>query len=313
MKRSRIAAAVVVLFALVSAPALALPVTYHVQKPVELYGHVSQLDDAIQDAFGTEGCGPTATINSFVYLRNKYPNRVSDLIKDEDNDGDVDGDDYVLSVVKLGTDYMKMGTVGGVSDGNFVAGKKKWIMDQTPGKLYISGQSHIGAGGLQKTFPKWPFIYEELRRCEDVEIGLGWETGGGHWLTLTSFKYTDADGDGRIDAFESYVDYNDNDQYDPGEPFTDVDSDGRHDIQEGMLDFIDPWGGVHLEGELYTSTLDGNLWLWYENAFGDEQNGRIEIVVAESPIPEPGTLGLLCIGICTMAARAARKKPRPSS
>jgi len=294
---------------------------YEAVKPKDKYGTVTQLDPRITSIYGNCACGPTATINSFVYLMNMYD--ADGLIDDYDGDGWVTEDDWVDAVIEMaGEDYMNLfkkaenfddenengkwdpgeayddrngngvwdddefddrdgdghadnaepfkdwGVDGikntndpgegndqydlgepytdtdvdghrdayerrvcdGCLDPDMVVGKGRWIDEYNESSrvdIVMKGQDDKGAGGLEKTPPTWRFLYNELKRCEDVEVGFGWAGGGGHWVTAHDFKFTDDDDDGIIDAGES-----------------------------ATLSFRDPWGAVDLEGTL---KMDGGF------------------------------------------------------
>jgi len=245
---------------------------YTIQKPLVEYGHVSQLDPGIIN--GNAACGPTATINSFIYLQNHYG--LTGLVPG----------DPIDAVNELGRD---MGlTAGGVTDDNFVTGKRTYLDLYAPGQIYMHGVDDQGAGGLTMGIPSWQFIYEELSACEDVEVGFSWVgESSGHWITATSFHFTDNDGDQTIDASET-----------------------------ATLDFIDPWGGVETPAVELLGTLtmgnDGFLNLTYAGgAAGGGATGRIDIVVSESPVPEPLTMVSAFLAVSGLGAYL-RKRVRPS-
>ena len=230
-------------------------ITYDIQKDLDEYGYLNQLDPGISN--GTAACGPTATINSFIYMENHYG--LTGLVSANPTD----------DVNKL-AGYMNLNPLNGVTDPNFVIGKQQWIDEYNAtngGSLYMVGQDDNGAGGLTLKIPEWQFIYNELKACEDVEVGFGWTVGGGgHWVTATSFHFVDLNENGIINLNET-----------------------------ATLDFIDPWGGTNLVGTLAMADA-GYLKLTYSGgAAGAGGSGIIDIVVGES-IPEPGSLTLLALG-----------------
>jgi hypothetical protein len=255
-------------------PALAT-IIYDVQKDIDLYGHVSQLNPLITAIYGDCACGPTAAVNSFVYLAQRYAD-LSGLIPDYEPDGDVDEADHVQAVIDLAGNYMGMGYCTGVSDDDFVNGKLAWFNQYAgAGNFVMRVQDDGGAGGTTPKIPEWQFIYDELMRCEDVEMGFTWD-GGGHWVTLTSFHFEDTDEDGVIDAGET-----------------------------AFVDFIDPWGAVQVAQGNLQMGAGGYMEVTYSGgAAGDGATGVIDIVVSESP--EPATLPLLVIG-SLLATRRRRQ------
>lgn len=268
------------------ASAQAWGASYSIFKDVDLYGRVDQLTPAIREVFGKCGCGPTACINSFVYLQNKYGvNLIPDAV----------GDDQIAAVIELGT-MMGVDPDEGVSDQGFMAGKIEYLNKYGSGRIIMKGQDDEGAGGLTNQVPTWQFIFEELKHCEDVEIGITWwdeETQkfeDGHWITATGFSFEDLE--------------------DPDSP------DGNGIIDDGesaSLNFIDPWGGVPIsDGVLSMCDKDdykAYLSLSYTNVDGETAWGIIDIVVSES-VPEPSVLvglaGMACIGLVIRARRKRR-------
>jgi hypothetical protein len=117
--------------------------------------------------------------------------------------------------------------------------------------------------------PTWKFLWEELKHCEDVEILISWidrtdpekPQSGGHYLTLSSFCWTDADRDGMIDLEE-----------------------------KATIDFIDPGTGQKTYTSIWQEALDGYLKTGYNG-----WQPIITMAVSES-IPEPVTLLLLGLG-----------------
>lgn len=240
---------------------------YKIEKDLALYGHIDQRDARIVN--GNVACGPTATINSFIYLQNKYGYGL-----------DVNSADPYADVNELGV-LMGLGA-GGVSDVGFIAGKREWLRLYGNGKYYeVHQAANPALGGV---IPTWDFIYNELRACEDVEIGFAWDPGsGGHVVTATSFSFDDTDNDLFIDPNET-----------------------------ALLDFIDPWGGVEIPPSRLTMGADGYLYLSYVGGgAGRGATGRIIMVAAESPIPEPATiivwglLGMLAAGFLYRRQRRA--------
>jgi len=253
----------------IASPAWA-SISYDIDKPLDKYGWIDQ-NAWYSDDYGNTvyyinnhgvACGPTATVNSFLYLQNQYG---LDLNVDQLNP--------YTAINELGG-YMNIGS-GGVTDPNFISGKKKYLEEHGNGRISMKYQS-VAVGGK---IPDWKFIFDELEACEDVEVGFVWTGGGGHWVTATSFHFTDYDEDQIIDPNEL-----------------------------AQLDFIDPWGGVHILGNL-TMGVDGYLYLSYAGGgAGNGATGKIDIVVAESPIPEPATIAIWSLlGILALATGRRRR------
>jgi len=258
---------------LLAASLCADPVPYNITKDKSLYRH---LDQRKVPVIGNCACAPTSAVNSFVYLQKKYPQLYdSKLIGDPDNEQQL-----INAVTALGE---LMGTTcpGGTADAMMAYGKAKYIEDNIPGvtKYRAMDNGTWGAPGAkpawfeENTYPTWKFIYEELKACEDVEIGFTRPDNSGHWVTVYEFKFTDTDNDGEIDAGET-----------------------------ATLGFIDPWGGTDNVGTL-TQDASGHLVVAYGN-----DAGTIDVAISESPIPEPMTVGLLGMGLSVVTWLRRRRR-----
>jgi hypothetical protein len=166
-------------------------------------------------------CGPTSAINSFVYLQERYPYVYDSLLvppqgSDLDGDGDVDRtDDMIAAGTGLaGQMGLVPGTYTGVSLSSFILGKYEWMSDKAPDTTVFGAQYFEQWDPLwgpkpwwvqDATNPTWDWLYDQLVRCEDVEICVGYESGGvgmGHCLTLTSLCWDDVTNTGTIDYID---------------------------------------------------------------------------------------------------------------
>jgi hypothetical protein len=272
------------------------PVLYHVEKDVDLYGNLDQ-DDI--PGGGEVDCGPTAAVNSFVYLENKYPITYDrSLVPDTEipPDGIRDYDELVNAALMLaGANYMNTKPPGGTWYDMFVYGKYRYIEDQIPGVTAYQSQMLWAWGfpGINPVrpadeippiprpdwvtdlmYPTWQFIFTELHDCEDVEILLSWE-GGGHFLTLTGFNWNDADGDGIIDPEEG-----------------------------ATMMYIDPATGDPSATGIWNVAVDSE----YEIMTNYETGSVITMAVSESPIiPEPATIAMVAMGMFGVIGLVRRK------
>jgi hypothetical protein len=254
-------------------------------------------------------CAPTAAVNSFQFLQNEYG--ITGL---------VGGSPYDTINELASSDYMNTGDtylnpdpppmyVGDANTAttptNFIAGKEKYLSEnfkpqngytaiQTVGQSIYQSQASNGTtqGGITMTTPTSTFIQQQLADGEDVEMFFLWTdssgnpTGGGHVVTLTG------------------IDYNSG-------------------TNTGDLSFIDPYGGsgqnsgVDITSDsLYFLSPTGYLVFGYSGggAGGDNDPdnpdsaayGKVVAVFAESPVPEPATLGLLC-GAAVLGLRRRRR------
>ena len=226
------------------------------------YGNIDQNSPGIDN--GNVACGPTSVVNSFIYLENRYG--LDGLIPH--TDGNTPEEDAIDTVNKLEQE-MQLDPNDGVTDPNFINGKIDYINEVGLGdEVSVESQSKAVDG----TTPTAEFLYEQLAKGQDVEVGISWNSpdGGGHWVTATGMDFDTETG-------------------------------------TGTLDFIDPWGGEELHGSLSLDE-DGNLVLSYSGGAaggggpsidggeqdpdnqGDASSGTIDIIVAESPKDTPITL-----------------------
>jgi hypothetical protein len=241
--------------------------------PANLYGHLNQIGSGIcEDGSGNNyACGPVATVNSFAMLDAKYG---SSLIPDNDDNGIAD-DAELLAVAEIlaGEDYMKCAACnGGTTVANLIAGKRKYLDEQAPGKYWVHSQY----------LPDFNWFFDELTAGQDIEVLVGFYNNlgqriGGHYITLNGISWTDA---------------NDDDVVDDG---------------EATIDFIDPSGGVDRNQSFYKYTGQ-NYYATNYNVGGNVVATVVEWGVAESPVPEPGTVIVMLSGLGLFAARRFRSQ-----
>jgi hypothetical protein len=257
---------------------------YQIEKDTDLYGNLDQ-DDI--PAGGEVDCGPTAAVNSLVYLENKYPGIYDrHLIPDIEfpPDGVRDYNELINAALLLaGANNMNTKPPGGTWDDMFIYGKWNYIEFQIPGVTTYAAQM-LGTWGFpganpprppdeippilkplwvqDQMYPTWQFIYNELYDCEDVEILINWN-GGGHFLTLTGFVWND-DGDGVIQQEEGAV-----------------------------MKYIDPATGDTGESGIWNVAVNSH----YELMTDYETGAIVTMAVSESPIPEPATIVLVAMGL----------------
>jgi hypothetical protein len=238
---------------------------YEVEKEIALYGNLNQ--NNLPFPLNLVGCGPTAAINSFVYLQNKYPLVYDQLLVTNP---------VVDAQTLAGANYMNTQNPGGTLVRDFVWGKYLYIEQFAPNRTIYAGemvpQNNWTAQrpkpawvSENNAYPTWSFMYNELKKCEDVEILLSW-SGGGHFLTLTSFIWNDANNNQTID-------FNENAQ----------------------IDYIDPCTGAqgwsHLWQSYYGAALETNY---------NENGSLITMAVSESPVPLPSAVLLFGSGIIAL-------------
>ena len=243
------------------------------------------------------GCGPTAAVNSFVFLQNKFPAVYGKMLvpelprndpaNDLNGDGDVDQTDDMIAVANVlaGQEFMKTICAGCATSKStfrydFMDGKKKYIESKVPKKTSYAAQDSPALAAFpnlkpdfaKREDPTWQFLRDNLMTAEDVEILLtlfnpdGTEKAG-HYVTVTNIKWTDGDMDGIIDAGEG-----------------------------ATLGVIDPNSGMFKEYGLFQDPTTMRLIVKYPTKTG-LLDVTITAAVKESYIPEPGTLSLLAVGL----------------
>jgi len=248
-----------------------------IQKDYELYGHVWNTDDGTGTGNGVSCCCPTATINSFRYLEQKYPFLYdTNLTK-----GDIVGarDDLAYGWAERAGSGM-----GCPSSYKDIWQNKLWyIEDFAPNTTVFSGMVNTNVAGWYRAedlvggaYPTWDYLWEELGKCEDVEIGIQpVVTGDGHCLTLTSLKFSDDNDNGVWDTTEAR-----------------------------KIDYLDPNNPTQLfEADLSVGAGGRLEFTWHNGGYNGPQLVYIDLAYAESPIPEPGMFLMLGMGILGLLFR----------
>ncbi len=215
---------------------------YDIQKNQGLYGNLDQ-DDI--PTGGKYMCGPTAVVNSFIYLQNMYPATFGTSLvpagasagQDLDNDGNF-GDSYddMIAIAQILGNPLHMNTkptIGGASsataagtwDDMLIFGKWKYMESVLPGVTVYGAEMDevwdwVGRPpgenpGIPK--PAWvhdgtdPLFHPTWQFLYDELVAcedveiLIVDEGWGHYLTVTGFVWNDANGDGVVDAAEGAI------------------------------------------------------------------------------------------------------------
>jgi hypothetical protein len=229
------------------------------------FGNLNQHD---VPGCGDFACGPTAAVNSFVFLQNKYPD-IYDTSLVPHIPGNTAYQDMVAAAAALQSPtYMNCTACnGGTLITDFISGKRKWIEDHVPNKTVY----------MDVPQANWPFLYNELVDMEDVELLVGFYNAqgqrvGGHYVTLSSFHWVDQNMDGIINPTET-----------------------------ATIDFVDPDTGTVKVQRLFQQSVAGQYNLTTDYGVGGAVTTTgINWAVSESPIPEPAAIALLLTAMVAM-------------
>lgn len=235
------------------------------------FGHINQfsLDRWEGDWLGSVACAPTATMNSFIYLQNHYPTVYGNSLVPGGAGQDV------IKARELALQWMNTG-VNGTTYYDWVWGKYNFLENYAPGKTIYHGQTTYAGwtglkprpGWVQPVLPNWNFLYNELTKCQDIEIGINWGYDIGHALTVCGFRWDDQ-------------------------------------LNSGLIWYMDPWVGNCTPQEIGVPIWlrpDGMMGFNYSG-----NNAWVDIVLAES-VPEPSALLLLGPGFAGVIVMVRRRR-----
>ena len=236
--------------------------TFEASLDSKLYGSLSQPEVGDPDA--TFMCGPVSTVNSLTFLQNKYSKIYgTNLIVGSPKDTALKLKD-LMGTTEKGTEFTSL-----------INGKKTWFKDH-PGTVDTIIDARAIEATTKDLLLTWQWLFEQVQHGEDIELLVSQDLAGGshldHYVTLTEFKWTDTNGDGKIDAAEG-----------------------------GTLGFVDAADGKWKSTKMFEA--DGRIRL-NDFKLDDDSNGAVYIWGAikesPSPIPEPaafGVMGVVCLGL----------------
>jgi hypothetical protein len=263
---------------------------YNISIDPTLYGNLKQTDVW---KTGPSVCGPTAAVNSFIYLQNKYPNiydsrLVPNQAEDKNKDGIVDIYDHMIAAALVLSQSNYMDPANGTSHEEFISGKKGYVdvEAKVPGQTNYAAQDPFKWSDpntrpeyVENEVPQWDFLFKKLKIGADIELLIEWpiyppedkdndgiEDMEGHWITLTSFHWEDVNSDGLVQRAEA-----------------------------ATIDFIDPMTGLLKEIGFWHDTTGGKRLLFTDFA----KDSRITVAVSES-VPEPSTVLLTILGLSVL-------------
>jgi hypothetical protein len=265
--------------AILAAPASASTLYHHDLDPNHtLFGNLKQTD-VPGCGNGLFACGPTAAVNSFAFLQNKFPDIYDHkLIPDSNMNNMIDYDELKETALALGgMDYMMCAECdGGTKIGNFINGKRKWINERAPGTTIFKDDD----------LPQWQFLWRELWDMEDVELLLGFYKAdgsrlGGHYVTLTKFWWEDTNMNDIIDETNA------------------------------MIGFVDPADGTMKMQSLFNPPSRQDLFTDYGVGLSIDNmqiaSTRIDWAVSESPVPEPAAFVLVVMALGCVGIKRSRR------
>jgi hypothetical protein len=216
-------------------------------------------------------CGPTAAVNSFVYLQNMFARTYDKSLVGTPTLANMTkaADDLGMNFMKTCCGDMPKGTL--IED--FILGKKDYIESKDKGATKYAAQLALAwdpnppngkhPGTAKPSFvtdtkpPTVDFIANEITAGEDVEAFIAGPAGR-HYLTLTGIMFDTTS-------------------------------------KAGKLSIVDPTGGGR--DTIDITGLDGAMLIHVTYKGNDFAIGN---VVAESPIPEPSSLLLFASGIVSL-------------
>ncbi len=311
-----------------TSPAFAVLVTVS-ENPAD-FGHLNQRAIGVCNGDPTDlskdrsnGCGPVAAVNSFVFLQKTYPGIYDNKLVANTPNGPRD------AAAALATD-MECNCDLGTASRKFLAGKAAYINREAPNTTRIEFQNVFSTPSVTPTLA---FLVDQLKAKQDVELLFGYYTKnadgtftqtGAHYVTLTSASFNDMNGNGRVDPGDTPDSIAIIDQW--GVDTTTIN--GALELPATVTTMMANIGTVaspNTRNFLYLTNYFGNAnelngnsnGIYRDAASGGNTYVFVQMAAAESPIPEPSSLAVLAIslgllGVCVMRCRAADSGRAPT-
>jgi hypothetical protein len=240
-----------------------------VELPPGLFGHLDQHKTHCD----AHGCGPTAVVNSFVYLQTYYA-PLSNLPKSPSPAPSIVTDPSEQGLIKLAND---LGGLMGCSadcdtdNDKLFDGKNKYL--NAPGRT---------GGWVPKTdwnnSVTWRWITDSLHDGVDIELLVN-DGNLGHYITLTGYTWKDTNHNGKQDNGETTISF--------------IDPDDGSFMQKSLN--VDANGGMTITGYDLDPNAPGVPDVSITDGFSEK--------LVPSPVPEPGTWGLMGVGLLGLVWR----------
>jgi len=230
-------------------------------EPPDKFGNLKQGDTDCPNT----ACGPTAAINSFVFLQNMYSTVYGTKLVPH-KDGNTMYQDEVDAANKLAP-YMGCCQDQGTYREKFILGKQQYLEEMAKGKTVYAAED---TGAWRKdygdkpdyvqdnTAPTAQFLVDQLKKGADIELFIDFLDKDNehqqHYVTLTSLSFDTETNKGKINFVDPETGKVADNPYD----ITGLDSDDKDILIGGYL-----------------------------------KSASIYMAVSEAPVPEPGTLLLL--------------------
>jgi hypothetical protein len=261
-----------------------------------LFGNLNQGDTACPNV----ACGPTAAVNSFVYLQNRWPNKYDNKLVPKGANAAQQYMNMQMVANTLGSAaYMNTCACGnGTFIEQFILGKQKYL-DTKAGMVTSYGAQDTFAwrttlpdGSMvaakpayvqDNTAPTGQWLVDQLQAGEDVELFINGSMGN-HYITLTQMTYNLTNNTGSF----MFIDPNQVNNMMAGPPV----------VSMGMITGLDA-----TDSDILFTSASVSAYL------GTGLN--IVNAVSESPVPEPATYAVMGIGFLALGAVLRRRSRSP--